>query len=163
MIELDTSLSFELDDFDPLKPNAKKIPMPVSKPQSKFYTSTTAAAAAVSNPVYPFYTPPSISNSTSTTFTNSNTTTTATSTTAGKLSQFDEDLLRNFGLNNLVDSNRGYRSTHIMSNQHPQVVSRSSTNAANEFRMTTDATDSRSELMQQPNQLRSNKNWTTFD
>lgn len=117
LIELDTSLSFELDDFDPLKPNAKQLPMLKSKAQSTFYTSAvtstpTSVAAAVANPVYTFYTPNNITATPSPSTTNN-------ASTGGKLSQFDEDdLLRNFGLHNLIGSNRdGYRGEHTIPNQ----------------------------------------------
>lgn len=57
---MDTSLSLEVDDFDPLNQNAKQIPTvpkrsPVVLPSVS--SSIPRAEQAFSNPIYPYYTP----------------------------------------------------------------------------------------------------------
>lgn len=163
MIELDTSLSFELDDFDPLKPNAKQLPMSVSaasRPHSgiQFPASGTPTPTAASTPVYPFYTPPGVP-ATPPPIPPPSTTSTP------KLTQFDEDLLRNFGLHNLIISSRSY-SDHTKA--APYAANRNTTHAGtttptNGFRPASESRD----LVQPPSQARNNNNnnntWTTFD
>lgn len=79
LIELDSSLSFDVDDFDPLNQNAKQIPpapkrspvvippVPSSVPPSKsesfsnpLYPYHQSRVHAFSNPVYPYHQPPPV-------------------------------------------------------------------------------------------------------
>lgn len=63
LIELDTSLSFEVDDFDPLNQNARQLP-PVPKrssivlptiPSSLPSPSINLNAESINNPIYPYH------------------------------------------------------------------------------------------------------------
>lgn len=156
MIELDTSLSYELDDFDPLKPNAKKLPLQSKVPTTRFQASVASTTPiAVSNPIYPFYAPNNLPAAPAPPPVPSSTT-----ASTAKLSQFDEDdLLRNFGLHNLIVSDRSC-GENIKPSQI--IGSRNSTNtmsSGNGYLTTSESRD----FMQQTNQSRNIKDWTTFD
>lgn len=174
MIELDSGTSFEIDDFDPLNQNAKKLPILSKAPSPSSIVlptiSTTAAAAtkpqsriqAFSNPVYPFhmpnqppkpqYPPPPSQQST------------VIPSSSGhvlppnnqKFLDDDVELLRKYGLDRfkLVDTNRttcngsDTKTNMTMNRTHDPFTLNNGI-----------GTDNRHSSVQQ----RTNNNWTTFD
>lgn len=122
LIQLDSNTSFDLEDFDPLNRNAKRIPTvsvqkPFPLPSAAPGTSSSSRVQAFSNPVYPYYLPgqqqPSHSAATKT--------------------DDDVELLRKYGLDRfkLTDGNQKYFSCYQNNGGATTVESMANANIGN--------------------------------
>lgn len=170
LIELDASTSFELDDFDPLNQNAKKIPAFMNPPPASVVLtqmlstspgtsqSNSQHAQAFSNPVYPYYLPQH---------------TNPQQLTENATKQDEEiELLRKYGLDRfkLVDTNRSSLTNNLKSNEllsmgnhktNDQLLL-SSNGKANPHLSTNNYLKTNGDYKSQ-NQQRKNTQWTTFE
>lgn len=156
LIELDSSLSFEVDDFDPLNQNAKQLPPLPKKPPIVLPPSLPRSAPpnprqAFDNPLYPHCTPqlrppkPMTNSSNST-------------------NNSDDDvveLLRKYGLDRFSLTSSKFIDTNLR-NSTPNDVTTNNSNRTNDPFLDSTNTNGlkRNGDIGQP---KTNNNWTTFD
>lgn len=177
LIELDSSLSFEVDDFDPLNQNARQIPpvpkrlsvvlplMSSSLPSSTVESVTNpnypyhqSRAQAFSNPVYPYHQP--LGQPMNFIGQSSN-----SSPVPSNYKEDENELLRKYGLDrlNLVDAKKLNRTTINDNAPNPFALS---INNRNSIRTIDPFLDNKSFNGLKTNgdiQTKTNNNWTTFD
>lgn len=148
LIELDSSLSFEVDDFDPLNQNAKQLPPLPKKPPVVFIPQKAPTVPpnprqAFDNPLYPHFTPPCLRQPSKPMTTSSNST-----------NNSDDDvvkLFREYGLHNLIEKSLRNSTPHDATTN----------NRTNDSILDNGMTGlNRNSDFGQP---KTNNNWTTFD
>lgn len=183
LIELDSSLSFEVDDFDPLNQNARQLPpvpkrssvvlptIPSSLPPPKIdsinnpiYPYHQSRAQAFSNPVYPYH-QPSIAQPPNQPFRRS------TDPSTMPMSNYKDDdeteLLRKYGLDrlNLVDAKIQDKSC-LNGNTGPIPFAFSNSNNRNLNSTMDPFRDGKNTIGLETNsdiEPKTNNIWTTFD